>query len=115
MLEREIAMKKAVGDGLGFEDDPFGPMQAHSFDHRLGFSPRSSSPLAMVPRLPEPVPDNNLEVNKELTPPARPPELNKDKLIVLVSQLHFNFIKLIYFGRNYVMMIFFVVIGNLKS
>ncbi|PRQ46106.1 putative transcription factor C2H2 family [Rosa chinensis] len=87
MLEREIAMKKAVRDGLGFEDDPFGPMQAHSFDHRFGFSPRSSSPLAMVPRLPEPVPDNNLEVNKELTPPApaRPPELNKDKLIVLAK------------------------------
>ncbi|XP_061990108.1 uncharacterized protein LOC133708648 [Rosa rugosa] len=84
MLEREIAMKEAVGDGLGFED-PFGPMQAHSFDHRFGFSSRSSSPLAIVPRLPEPVPDNNLEVNKELTPPARPPELNKDKLIVLAK------------------------------
>ncbi|KAL6221543.1 hypothetical protein ACLB2K_004939 [Fragaria x ananassa] len=84
MMEREIAMKKAVGDGLGFED-PFGPMQqAQSFDHRVGFSSRSSSPLAMVPRLPEPVPDN-LEVNEELTAPAGRPELNNEKLIVLAK------------------------------
>ncbi|KAL6223720.1 hypothetical protein ACLB2K_002578 [Fragaria x ananassa] len=84
MMEREIAMKKAVGDGLGFED-PSGPMQqAQSFDHRVGFSCRSSSPLAMVPWLSEPVPDN-LEVNEELTTPAGHWELNNEKLIVLAK------------------------------
>lgn len=68
MLEREIAMQRAACQWLGLHD-PFGPMpfhpilpQAHSFDHRFAFT----SPLPMVPRLPEPVP-----------------------LIALVSHLHF--------------------------
>ncbi|TQD71460.1 hypothetical protein C1H46_043014 [Malus baccata] len=91
MLEREIAMRRPAGEGLGFDQDRFGAMRFdhrvyHPFDDdRFGFF-ASRAPAAFDSftwrRQPEPL------TNGFNSLPAPPPTLdlnNKDKLIILAK------------------------------